>query len=115
MVNLAVVGLVQFGAGLDSRDHAPPNQFPDTAIHTAPGVVDASPTCRTTGTYPPGCTPFGDLHVDLHQTRDLPWRAARRLNAAWIPPIVTFTGRMGLEPPSLPSTPPGEVWPSPVA
>src|SRR5271154_2988309 len=35
------------------------SQFPDTAIHTAPGVVDASPTCRTTGTYPPGSTPVG--------------------------------------------------------
>lgn len=26
------------------------HQFPDTAIHTAPGLVDTSPTCRTTGT-----------------------------------------------------------------
>ena len=29
-------------------------QFPATAIHTAPSVVDASPTFSTTGTYPPG-------------------------------------------------------------
>ena len=38
--------------------HLPPNQFPDTAIHTSEPLV-RSPTFNTTGTYHPGVTPFG--------------------------------------------------------
>src|SRR5947207_651242 len=95
---------------------SPTLQFPDTATHTAPGVVDASPTHRTTGTYPPGCTPLGICTFTRIKPATCPGAPPTYWTNAGIPPTVALTGRIGRAEGelSLPSTPAGMVWPSPV-
>src|SRR5437764_11011805 len=91
--------------------HSFTNQFPDTATHTAPGVVDASPTCRTTGTYPPGCTPVGICTLICINPATYPGEPPAYCTNAGIPPTVTLTGRAGRG--GAPAD--AVVWPSPVA